>query len=250
MMKIIAILLHKLRNVEHFQFMTDFKNLVAMVTAVAIKSEEEATKFNEVFIKLDEELRVDQGSVLTEKLHVQDSLRDSTWSALNERIKATLMCPFDDEVEAAKRLKRVFDLYGNIRKLSFNEETAAISNLVDDLEKTQNANFCTTIGITPWVNALKTENIEFKDLQNQRDTESANKNSGNVKAVRLLIDPVYKKIVNNVNAMATLNMATPEIEDFVKEVNQKIKYYENTLAARAGRKDSGEDEPPIPEEEG
>lgn len=50
--------------------------------------------------------------------------------------------------------------------------------------------------------------------------------------------------------MVSLNMVTPEIENFIKELNQKIKTIETTLAAREGRRDSGEEEPPpAPEED-
>lgn len=250
MLKILKVLLSKFRNGEHFQFMTDVKEMIVGATPAALNVEDEFTAFNAGYVKLDTELRVDQGSVLTEKLQAQDALRDSTWSALNERIKATLLCPVAEEVEAAKSLKRVFDLYGNIRYMSYNEETAAASNLTDDLESAENAPHCATIGITHWVTGLKTENSDFTNLLNQRNTEYANKNSGNVKEARLLIDPLYEEIVNRVNAMVTLKMTTPEIEKFIKQLNQKIKYYENTLATRAGRKDSGEEDvPPIPDED-
>lgn len=238
MLKIIKVLFSKFRNGEFFQFMTDVKEMVIDATPAALNMKEEFAVFDAAYVKLDEELRVDQGSVLTEKLQNSDALRDNYWSALNERIKATLLCPFPEEVEAAKGLKRVFDLYGNIRYLSYNEQTAASSNLTDDLDKAKNAAYCATIGITHWVTELKTENVEFQNLLNQRNTEYANKNSGNVKEVRLAIEPLYEEIIDRINAMVTLKLVTPDIETFVKELNQKIKYYENTLALRAGRKES------------
>lgn len=251
MIKIISFLLSKLRNGEYFQFITDLKDLITTFTPTALNVEEEYAEFEVAYAKLDEELNTDKGSKFTEMLYTQDSLRDNTWTALNERVKATLMCPIAKEVEAAKNIKRIFDLYGNIRKLSYNEETAACTNLSTDLDKAENAADCATIGITKWANALKKINIDFKAVQNQRDTESSNKNSGNVKEVRLVLDPLYEEIINRVNAMVTLKMATPEIETFVKEVNQKIKVYETTLAARQGRNDSGNDDEivlPTPDE--
>ncbi len=247
MLKISKLVLRKLRNSEYFQYMSDFKSLIELITPAVVHSEEEFTTFNAVFTKLDEELRVDKGSVLTEQLQALDLGRDNTWRAIDARIAATLLCPVEKEVEAAKRLERVFDLYGDIRKISYNEETAALSNLIGDLEEEANAGFVTTTGLTKWVNALKDQNIAFKAKQNERDTEIANKNSGNVKAVRIKLDPVYELIVERVNAMVSLNMVTPEIENFIKELNQKIKTIETTLAAREGRRDDGEEEPTEPE---
>jgi hypothetical protein len=165
------------------------------------------------------------------------------------RIDATLLCTIDKEVEAAKRLRRVFDLYGDIRKISFNEETAGLTNLLGDLANEENAAFVTTCGLSKWANALSDLNQAFIAKQNERDTELANKNSGNVKAVRIEIDPLYEIMVERVNALISLNMQTPELENFVKELNQKIKTLETTLATRDGRKDAGEEEEPPTEGE-
>jgi hypothetical protein len=148
-------------------------------------------------------------------------------------------------VEAAKRLKRVFDLYGNVRQLSYNEEMDLLTNLVDDLAKADNDTDCTTLKITQWVAALKDRNEAFQTLLNERNTEYANKESGDVKAARIVIDPIYDEIVSRLNAMVTLDMASAEAQTFIKELNQKIKYYETTIASRAGKKDNEEENPPL-----
>lgn len=191
MNKILNLILSKLRNNEYFQFMADFLVLLNIVTPAAINSETEAVQFNEAFEKLDQELRVDKGSIFTEPLQKRDTRRDNTWRAIDGRVKATLLCPFEEEAEAAKRLKRIIDLYGDVRKLSYNEETGAITNLTGDLLSRNNSTDVNTVGLTNWVGALRDENIAFKDLQNQRDTEAAFKTSGNVKEARLLISIRY-----------------------------------------------------------
>lgn len=246
MIKILTLVLYKLRNGEYFQFMTDFKNLLQTLTPAAIHSEGEFADFNTALTKLDEELRVDQGSVLTEKIQNLDTDRDNTWRAIDMRIDATLLCTIDEEMEAAKSLRRVFDLYGDIRRITYNEETAGLTNLIGDLTKPKNAAFVTTCGLDSWVSHLNDLNVEFKAKQNERDTEQANKNSGNGKVVRTVIDPLYEKMVERVNALVSLNMQTPEIENFIIELNQKIKTLENTLAAREGRSNSGAGVSPTP----
>lgn len=203
-----------------------------------IHSEAEFTKFDNSLTKLDEELRVDQGSVLTEELQNLDLDRDNMWRAMDMRINATLQCTIAEEEEAAKRLRRLFDLYGDLRRISYNEETAGLTNLLGDLAKPGNAGFVTTCGLDTWVSRLNELNVAFKAKQNERDTELANKNSGNAKVVRLEIDPLYELMVERVNALISLNMQTPEMENFVRELNQKIKTLELTLAAREGRSES------------
>jgi hypothetical protein len=221
--------------------MTAFKSLLDILTPAAIRSEEEFTQFSAALIKLDDELRVDKGSVLTEELHLIDQERDSLWRAMDMRIDATLLCTIEKDVEAAKRLRRVFNLYGDIRKISFNEETAGLDNLLGDLSKEENASHVTAAGFGKWANKLAELNTAFVAKQDERDTELANKKSGNAKAVRIEIDPLYELMVERVNALVSLNMLTPELENFIKELNQKIKTLDLTLAAREGRKEAEED---------
>lgn len=235
--------LTRLRNNDYFQYMTDVKGLVTQATPAALNVEEEAVAFDNSFTALDEAINVDQGSVFTEKIQSADLRRDYTWTALNGRVKATLYSPIPEEVEAAKHLERVFNLYGGIRYLSLKEQTAAATNLNNDLKKPKMAVHCQTIGITPWVLAHEAENTAVNDLQNQRDSEKANRNYTKAKEVRVAFDEVYNALVNRINAMVTLRMATPVIENFIIEVNQKIKNLENQLAVRQGHGDSGEEEP-------
>lgn len=245
MNKISNLPLYKLRNGEYFQFMSDFKDLLEGLTPATIHSETEFTDFDAALTRLDDELRVDQGSVLTQQLQNIDLDRDNTWRAIDMRISATLLCTIEEEVEAAKRLRRLFDLYGDIRRLSYNEETAALTNLTGDLAKPVNTGFTTTCGLNTWVTRLSDLNEAFKAKQNERDTELANKNSGNAKAVRVDIDPLYQLMIERVNALVSLNMQTPDIESFIKELNQKIKTLDNTLAAREGRASSEEEDNPV-----
>lgn len=250
MKKILKLFLYKLRNGEYFQFMSDFKNLLVALTPAAMHSEAEFADFDTALTKLDDELRVDQGTVLTEQVQNLDQDRDNVWRAIDMRINATLLCTIPEEVEAAKSLRRLFDLYGDVRRVSYNEETAGLTNLGSDLSKPKNAGFVATCGLDTWVTHLNGLNLAFKAKQNERDTLLANKKSGNARAVRLEIDPLYELLVERVNAMVSLNMQTPEIENFIIELNQKIKTLENTIAIREGRSDSGDEEqPPTPEDE-
>ena len=130
MNKILKLLLYKLRNGEYFKFMSDFKSLLLILTPAAIHSEAEFADFDTALTKLDDELRVDQGSVLTEQLQNLDRDRDNAWRAVDMRIDATLLCTIPEEVEAAKSLRRVVDLYGDVRRLNYNETNSRPYQLV------------------------------------------------------------------------------------------------------------------------
>jgi len=193
---------------------------------------------------LNATLLIDQGSATTEQIASMDVVRDRTWSALNERVKSSMLSPIEAETESAKAVKRVLDLYGNVRTLSYNEESAAITNLVEDLEKNRNAAHCATLGIAAWVAALKQQNLDFQLLIDSRNIELANKDSTEVKKVREEIDPLYQNIVKRINAQVTLEIGTDVTDRFIRAMNQRIKYYNDTLAIRAGRASNAQADTP------
>jgi hypothetical protein len=230
-----SIRLHTLRNNEHFQFMTDVKNTISAATPLALNLEGVFPDFTAAWDNFNAAMLVDSASLKTTNIKDLDKLNDRTWSAIGGRIRATLNGPIAAEVESAIVLKHIYDLYGNVRQMSYIEEVAALFNLVEDFEKPENAAHCNTIGMTNWVAALKQQVADFQGMLDERNVEQAHKESGVVKAAREAIEPLYEQIVSETNARVTLNMATPEIENFVLELNQRIKYYNDLLAAREGR---------------
>lgn len=203
-------------------------------------------RFNPVYEELDEVNRVDMGTVLTEKVQLADKQRGTTWRGMDLLVDAYLHSPVEAQIESAKVLRRVFDVYGDYRKRSYDAESSDSRNLVQDLEKTENEEHCNRIKLNAWIPLYKAELETFKQLQNQRDTEKGYKASGDVRAVRIKMDPLYREIINMVHAFVTLGMATAAIDNFIILMNQKVKRYNDMLAARQGRKDGEEDQPDNP----
>lgn len=246
MEKITPIVLSYFRNNDHVQFMTDFITLVSNATPVALKIETVYPEFNEAYMALDKAFKVDGGSILTLPIVGADGLRDRFWSALGMRVRAALIGPVEAEVAAAEKIKRVYDLYGNVRELSQTEESAALNSLVADLENEENTPLCTTLGLTAWVTALKEQNALVQSLVQQRREEQAHKTSGDVKAAREAIDPIYEKIVARINALIELEMDTPEIDEFVSLLNKQIKDFKTLLATREGHRTTEEENENVP----
>lgn len=240
-----TIKLARMRNNEHYQFMSEVDKAINKATPAALQLEGVYPDFAGGLARLNGSLLIDPGSVKTEEIATVDVGRDRTWSALNERVKSSLLSPIEAEVASAKAIKRIFDLYGNVRSLSYNEESAAISNLIEDLEKSKNETHCNTLGITSWVAALKQQNLDFQSLIDSRNLELANKDSGDVKVLRDELDPIYQNIVKRINAQVTLEIATSATEAFIRELNQRIKYYNETITARDGRASAAEEDSPV-----
>ena len=244
MEKVNAISLLELRNSEYCELIADLKNLLPGVLPQNPRVDDLMARFNPVYDELDVVNRVDSGSVMTAKIQAADKGRGTTWKGMSLIVDAHLLSPVDALVESATILRRVFDVYGDYRKRGYDAESSDGRNLVQDLEKPENDEHCKRIKLNTWVQLYKGKLVAFKELQNERDTEKGYKSSGNVKAVRTKMDPLYREVIDMVHAFVMIGMATPEMENFVVMMNQKIKRNNDLLAARQGRKDGEEDENP------
>lgn len=227
MVEINSIYLQRLQNNEHFQFMTDVNTLIITHNAELLGIQAVYPKFQQTLENEDLHMRIENGSLKTLTLKDEDQVRDATYSAARGRTAATLLSPFETERESARALMRCFDLYGSIRQMSYNAESAALTNLVNDLKSEQNAGYLLSVGIGPWVDELETQNNSFIALMDARNKEYAGRETGDVRGARLLIDQAYVDLVDRINAMILLDIASEQVEPFVKELNQKIQYYEN-----------------------
>jgi hypothetical protein len=243
MTKIESFSLHNLRNTEHFQFMTDVDQLITTATPLELGIDGLYPSFNTALAAEDATMRTELGSLRSKAIEDFDTLRDNTWNAISMRVNASLLCPFQDEINSATVLRRLIDLYGDVRSRSYNEESASISNLVNDFTKPENLDHVNKLGLLNWINELKNENDQFQYFFNERNAEFAERESGDVRAVRILIDPIYQKIVDRINASVVMEIATPVAESFISQLNEKIKYYKTTLVSRSSRSKTEETAP-------
>lgn len=235
MEKIEKINLAPLRNSEHYQFMTDVDKLITALVPSELGIDNLYPGFKTALNAEDATMRTELGSILSKKVEQLDQSRDTTTSAITLRVKATQLSPFPNEVESAVVLQRIIDLYGDVRNKSFNEETAGITNLTDDLLLPENVEHLQNVGISHWVTELKNENLQFQTAFDERNDELAGRESGDVRAIRSQVDPAYELMVERINASITLDVAKPVVANFTQSLNEKIKYYKTTLVSRASR---------------
>ena len=115
-MKINKIYAYNLRNDAHFQFYTEFRNLVQKEGAENLKIATQFEAWLPLYDKEDTALKKIQKSAITAQIQEADRVRDEIWGDLVETNTAALR-HFDPDVrESAKQLKIVFDTYGNIAK--------------------------------------------------------------------------------------------------------------------------------------
>ena len=224
----------RLRNDEHFQFHTEFRDLMLKEDALKFKA---AAKFSESYVPLfdivDEALKKIKKSEFTAKIKQADRLRDEIWAGMVE-MNTTALKHFDPKArEAAVRLKIVFDTYGNIAKKPLNEQTSAVYNVLQELQG-KYADDCAAVGITQWTNELKERNNTVDALMKDRFYESAAKSDIVLREARVKLDEVYRETVKRIHAYALIEGAA-DYEQFIKTFNVIIAKYTAQMKRRRGK---------------
>ena len=223
-----------LRNDEHFQFNTEFRDLVDKTGPATLKIQSQYDAFLSAFSLEDEALKKIMKSAITADIQAADHVRDVTFRGMAGAAKAALDHFNTDVQAAAKRLKIVFDTYGNVANKPLNEETSAIYNLLQELKGPYAADVSRT-GLTDWVAELEANNSAFDKLVKDRYDESAARTGLVLKEVRLQVDAAYRTVTERIDALLLIE-GDKVYEDFIRQLNVIIEKYKNTIAQRQGRK--------------
>lgn len=238
-MKVNFLNLNRLRNGEHFQFHTDVKNLVEKFDANKLSIKDPFEKYLLLYDHEDEVLEKIRKSATTEQIAEADTTRDITLKGLTEAV-STAQKHFKPEVrEAARKVQILLNTYGKIADLPYNEETAKIYNLIEEMKKDY-ATDIATMKLEDWVQELENNNKQFDTLMNQRYDEQLSKTTTNPREIRSQIDTLYKSMMDIINAYAVISTEAV-YNQFIQELNLRIDYYNNTLALRRGRNSKEEE---------
>ena len=233
-MKIKTIDLYNLRNDEHFQFNAEFRDAVNRFGASSLKIETQFEVFVTLYAQEDEALKKIMKSAITAEIHAADKLRDQLFRGMVDANKAALNHFSNDVREAAKRLKIVFDTYGNLAQKPLNEQTSGVYNILQDLNGKYAGDSANT-GLTDWMNELQTANETLAGLMKDRYEESAMKTDLVLKQVRTQIDAQYRLIIERIEAFVVVEGAG-NYSEFIKYWNVVIEKYLTIMAQRMGRK--------------
>jgi hypothetical protein len=221
------------RNKTHFEFMSEMSALLAVTVIPVTKIATKIVRFAELLA--DENSAVIQVRKYenTDAIAQADADRDNVFRGIRNLLQGALR-HFDKSVtEAAGRLKILFDTYGNVPRLDYDEETAAIDNLLQELDARQPDVEIT--GITSWVNELRRINGELHVLMSERYSEEAKRSQLQMKKVRVEIDAEYENIVYLLQAAAALDDNITYGKLF-NEMNARITRYAAILAQEKGRR--------------
>jgi hypothetical protein len=179
-------------------------------------------------------LDVMKKSGYTGEISAQDNVRDSIFRGFADAVKSAENHFNADKRKASERIRVVLDHYGNIAVKAFDQETAAIDDMLRELNDKYTAEV-QSLGLTDWLMQLDAENQKFKTLMSERYAETALRPKTRMKAARAGTDRSLRAMLNMVEALAAVNGAET-YQPFIDELNAVSERYKNRLAQISGKK--------------
>lgn len=169
-----------------------------------------------------------------------DVARDSSWRGGNNYLKAMTAHPDEAIRTTAEEVKSLFDKYGDPTSLSQTAESGVLHNLIQDL-KALDGSKLTALAFNPWLTDLETSEEAFLSAVKVRTEEEAARVVGIVKQSRLAADEAYRKLVETVNALATINGEMP-YATFTDHLNVLVAQQKAVLKSRATKSTNKKDD--------
>ena len=227
------------RNKTHFEFMSEMNGLFAATPVGVEKISVKTGSFAALLAEEDEAVVTVRKYEHTDAIAQMDADRDNVFRGIRSVLKAALR-DFDPQVkEAAERLKNIFDTGGKLTRLNYDEETAAIDNLMQKLDARSLDVEATAIG--RWTEELRRLNGELHTLMTARYSEDAMRSQRKMRKVREDIDAAYAEIVYLLEAAAAID-DNNACKVLFNEMNARITRYANILAQEKGRRKEKTDE--------
>ncbi len=213
----------------------DFAEVMSIVSSflekedlTTLKLTEITNEFNQQLNKLEEGLVQSRKTGLTDNIVEADQQRDNLFIGFYSLIKGMTYFPNDSIAEMAEEVIIVIEKYDrHINRLAQREETAVLSNLIDDLKSEAYQQHINDLNLTPWVTAMEEANNRFQELYTQRTEEKAKFVVSLAKTERDQMQKIFTKLCEIINAYAII-----EGEENYKSLADKINTEINNVKQR------------------
>jgi hypothetical protein len=235
MEKIKAILFSHLRNEAHYEFLWIFSHLLDEFPAIRALV---ATLYDAFIALLTLEkklLDAARVSALTQQVADADHRVDRAVSGIRATVTAARHALDPAVAEAARVLQIRLREFGNIRGKAYEEESAAVRVLIDDLN-TIYAPQMILVGLQAWLTELMDAETAFTQLYLQRGDETALRPQERMVDVRRQIEAAYHNMTTLINASAIIDPVA--YASFIAKLNVQITYF-NEHNHHHARKDIG-----------
>jgi hypothetical protein len=233
---IIIINLKLLNNETHVQFNESIDILFIKYTPAALGIAPLYTHYKNALNTELNVLDIIRKSEFTGKIVEQDKVRGDIYRGLSNSIIGMTTHFELVNREAAHRLQNILNHYGNIKRKTLDAETSAINDLIRELQNPSPAADIVTLGLNSWVIKLSEENTLFEQLMMNRYVEMAGRPSARMKTARVDVDKYYHAIINQTKNSVLAGTTTPDIDNFIKDINAVIGRFKHILLQEKGEK--------------
>jgi hypothetical protein len=179
-------------------------------------------------------LDVIKKSEYTDEISAQDHVRDGIFRGFVDAVQSSRNHFDANKRKAAEKINFVLEHYGNIAAKAFDQETAAVDDMLRELNDNHAADV-QLLSLTDWLTQLDAENKKFKQLMSERYTAIAQRPTTRMKAARAETDKALRTMLDMLDALIMVNGADAYMP-FINELNAVNKRYKNQLAQAAGRR--------------
>ncbi|MDR2423185.1 MAG: DUF6261 family protein [Prevotellaceae bacterium] len=216
-----------MRNERHVEYHETVIGIFMKYNPETLNVEAEYVLYKDNYDKEVSVLDLITKSSFTTDIVKQNDVRNSIYRGVCDAIKALINHFNADKKSAARRVEVVISHYGNLTVKAMDDETAAIDDLLRELNDNLSADI-STLGMTEWVAQLGVENNKFKQLMTARYNELAKRPTVRMKSARKLVDKEFRNILDQIEALVRVNgIAT--YENFVRDINVVTERYKAIL---------------------
>jgi hypothetical protein len=223
MKKIKAIYFEHLRNEAHYEFLWIFSHLVDEYQQVRALL---AALYDAFLVLLATEkklLDAARASVLTQQIADADHRVDRAVAGIKATVNAARHALDAAVAEAARVLYVRLREFGNIRGKAYEEESAAVQVLLDDLNGVY-APQVALVGLQAWVAELTEAETAFTQLYLQRGSEIALRPQERMTDVRREIEASYH-VMSTIIGASTIVDTSGAYDEFIAKLNTQVTYF-------------------------
>lgn len=199
----------RLYQLDLFQVITDILATLDAADTTALGFAPLHNLLREKFNVFDDAILQDRKTGLTDQLNQLDNDRDALFLSFAYLVRANLNMPFAEKAEAAALLNNLLDKYRSAQSLPLREETAALTNLAQELQQPTFAAALVTIGAKDTADSLAAKNVEFEQLYQQRTQKESLYRVEAAKTARRDVEDAYRRLVRAVNGLIEINGIDP-----------------------------------------
>lgn len=245
MKEILKANLNNARNAEHYQFHADVLSVFTEQMATEHKIENLRADYAALFQKENTAFIQNKAYEATKEIEAKDRERDELFLYVKQTIDSNLYCPVASKKAAAQKLQFVLKPYRSANTKPFAENTAQVSNLVEDMQLPENAEYVTALGLAEAITQLKTANDAFNVVYMGRSGEKLTRASNEkMKSIRPKVDEAYRTLGSAINALYQVNelvtrapAVSQSLGQAIDNINALVIQLQQTLSIRgAGKK--------------